>query len=107
MLLRAFSKVAHRSITYIQIKSNSRKDWHIWKTPGVHPRSKINRFITNHLEPFAGGVPDPFLEDSFLKVGRSEIMEEFDSVFPTGFGNPICSTKSVNQGVLMFLLTKR
>jgi len=52
-------------------------------------------------------VLDPFLEDSFLNVDRYEIMEEFDSVFPTRLGNPNWSTKSVNQGDLMFFLTKR
>ena len=54
-----------------------------------------------------GGVLDPFLENFFPNGGRFEIMEECGSVFPTRFGNPNFSTKSVNQGDLMFLLTKR
>jgi hypothetical protein len=53
MFLRAFSKIARRSITYIQGKSNSRKDWHIWEAPGfirevVLPfNQKSIEFITN------------------------------------------------------------
>ena len=53
------------------------------------------------------GVLYPFLENSSPNGGRSEIVEECESVFPTRFGNPNFSTKSVNQGGLMFLLTKR
>ena len=100
------SQLSYVEVTVVGIIEDLIKGY---ASDGIGPRSYV--VLLNHHSKILSSVFWGIFRRKFSHVMRdvngSEIIEEFDSVFSTRFGNPHRSIKSVNQGDLMFPLTKR